>query len=71
MGVKLNSGNTIHINLEPDSREETTRLFNELSVVGTITAELDDMSLGGYWSAYYGSCSDKFGINWMFNFTTK
>jgi uncharacterized protein YndB with AHSA1/START domain/uncharacterized glyoxalase superfamily protein PhnB len=71
MGFKLNSGNNMHINLEPESREETKRLFDALAVDGNITAELHDMSLGGYWGTYYGSCTDKYGINWMFNFTTK
>ncbi|MES2515482.1 MAG: SRPBCC domain-containing protein [Bacteroidota bacterium] len=67
MGFTLNSGNNTHINLEPDSKEETTRLFNALSSGGNITMPLQDMFFG----AYYGSCTDKYGVNWMFNFTTK
>ena len=63
MGLKVECGNNIHINLEPETREETKRLYEALSVGGKITMELQDM----FWGAYYGSCTDKFGINWMFN----
>lgn len=65
MGFTLNFGNNCHINLEPDSREETTRLFNALSAGGKVTMELQDMFFG----AYYGSCTDKFGVNWMFTYS--
>ena len=65
MGLKVEYGNNIHINLEPDSREETKRLFNALSDGGKVTMELQDM----FWGAYFGSCTDRYGINWMVNFT--
>lgn len=64
MGFELTSGNNMHINLEPDSREETERIFNALSEGGKIDMPLQDM----FWGAYYGSFKDKFGINWMVNF---
>ncbi|KAA3628691.1 MAG: VOC family protein [Bacteroidetes bacterium] len=64
MGQKVNPGNNVHISLAPDSREETTRLFNALSEGGVVTMQLADM----FWGAYYGSCVDKFGIQWMLNF---
>lgn len=67
MGFKVNEGNNVHINLEPDSRAETKRLFEALSAGGTITMELQYM----FWGAYYGSCTNKFGINWMFNLPNK
>jgi PhnB protein len=38
------------------------RLFNALSTGGTIEAELQDM----FWGDYYGSCRDRFGVQWMF-----
>ena len=65
MGFKLNKGNNIYINLEPDTRAETERLFKALSADGKVTMELQD----AFWGAYFGSCVDKFGINWMFNCT--
>ncbi len=62
MGFTLIKGNNMHINLEPDTRKETKRLFDALSEGGEITMELKDMFFG----AYFGSCTDKFGINWFF-----
>lgn len=64
MGFKLKMGNNVYINLEPDSRKETERLFHALSEGGKIEMELQDT----FWGAYYGSCIDKFGVHWMFNF---
>lgn len=67
MGFKLTTGNNVHINLQPDTRKETKRLFDALSKDGTVTMELQDM----FWGDYYGSCTDKFGIQWMFNCSEK
>ncbi len=65
MGFTVNYGNNVHINLELDSKEETKRLFDTLSADGTVTMDLQDM----FWGAYFGSCTDKFGVQWMFNFS--
>ena len=67
MGFKVNFGNNSYINLEPDSKSETKNLFDALSRGGIVTMELQDM----FWGAYYGSCTDKFGVNWMFNCVEK
>ena len=67
MGFKLNFGNNIHISLEPDTKAETKRLFDALSMGGKITMELQVM----FWGAYYGACTDKYGVQWMFNCTEK
>jgi PhnB protein len=67
MGFKVNFGNNVYINLEPDSKAETKRLFDALAAGGTITQELQDM----FWGSYYGSCTDKYGVQWMFNYTEK
>ena len=64
MGFHLNFGNNMHISLEPDTREETKKLFDVLSAGGKITMDLQDM----FWGSYYGTCIDKFGVQWMFNF---
>lgn len=63
MGFNLHGGNNVHIQLEPDTREETLRLFNGLSEGGKVSTELQEM----FWGAYFGSCVDRFGIHWMFN----
>ena len=67
MGFKVAFGNNIYINLEPDTREETKRLFDALLTGGTLTMELQDM----FWGAYFGSCTDKYGVQWMFNCVAK
>lgn len=67
MGFKVIQGNNVYINLEPDTRTETRRLFKALSEGGKVEQELQDM----FWGDYYGSCSDKFGIHWMFNCAEK
>ena len=64
MGFVVNKGNNTYIMLEPDSKEETNRLFKSLSAEGNVTMPLQDM----FWGAYYGTCTDKFGIQWMFNY---
>lgn len=67
MGFQVIMGNNVHITLEPDSREETRRLFEALSAGGRITMPLQDM----FWGDYFGSCADQFGVNWMFNCVEK
>lgn len=65
MGFALNFGNNIHVNLEPDTRAETDKLFNALAEGGSVTQPLQEM----FWGGYYGSCTDKYGVQWMFNCT--
>lgn len=67
MGFHVNFGNNMHINLETDTREETERLFNALAEGGNITMPLQDM----FWGDYFGSCTDKFGVQWMVNCLSK
>jgi PhnB protein len=67
MGFNLNFGNNVYINLEPDTRNETKKLFDGLSIGGKVTMQLQEM----FWGAYYGSCTDKFGVQWMFNCVEK
>jgi PhnB protein len=64
MGHKLKIGNNTTICLEPDSKEETDRLFNALSAGGLDIQAPQDM----FWGAYWGTCLDKYGVRWMFNF---
>lgn len=66
-GFNITQGNNVYINLEPDTREETNRLFNALSNGGHVEQDLQEM----FWGSYYGSCTDKFGIKWMFNCDAK
>ncbi|NVO06418.1 MAG: VOC family protein [Rhodoferax sp.] len=67
MGFNLVQGNNVHINLEPDTRAETQRLFDALAAGGTVGMPLTDM----FWGALFGHLVDRFGICWMFNCTSK
>lgn len=66
-GYEVEFGNNMYINLETDTREETDRLFNKLSDGGSVSFPLKEM----FWGDYYGSCTDKFGVCWMFNCSNK
>jgi PhnB protein len=63
MGFKLNQGDNVHINLEPDTRAEAERLFHALAEGGSVQMPLQDM----FWGAYFGSLRDRFGTQWMVN----
>lgn len=57
-------GNNIAISINTSSEEEATKIFNGLSVGGSVTMPLDKT----FWGAYFGMFTDKFGINWMVNY---
>ncbi len=67
MGFTVTQGNNVYINLEPDTRGETDRLFSALSVSGKVEMALQEM----FWGDYFGSLTDQFGIRWMFNCSSK
>ena len=67
MGFNLTKGDNMHINLEPETREEGKRIFDALGEGGNVTMPIQDM----FWGAYFGSLTDKFGINWMINVQSK
>ena len=67
MGFKVNFGNNVYISLHPDTREDTRRIFDNLSKGGKVEQELQDM----FWGDYYGSCQDKYGVHWMINCSEK
>ncbi len=67
MGFNVNFGNNIYISVEPDTRLETDKLFSALSAGGKVEMSLAEM----FWGDYFGSCTDKFGVHWMFNCSSK
>ena len=64
MGFAVHPGNNVHISLHPDTRSEADRLFYALAEGGMVTMPLTDM----FWWAYYGSLTDRYGIQWMVNY---
>lgn len=65
MGFKIVKGNNFYISLDVDSKEEADRLFAALSAGGKVEMGMGDM----FWGAYYGAFADKFGVQWMINYT--
>ena len=63
MGHELRIGNNTTLNLEPDTKAATERLFAALSEGGSDTVGLDPMPWGSLW----GVTLDRFGVRWMFN----
>lgn len=66
MGFQLNKGNNVYINLQPDTREEADSIFAALSAGGTVEQVMTEE----FWG-YYGSCADRFGVQWMLNVDMK
>lgn len=66
MGFTVTLGNNMHISIEPETKEEAKRIFEELSSGGKVSMPLQDM----FWGAYFGSFTDRYGINWMINHLT-
>jgi PhnB protein len=62
MGHELRIGNNVTINVEPDTRAETDRLYRALSEGGSESTGMQDMPWG-----YWGCSLDRFGVRWMFN----
>src|SRR5262245_3905471 len=63
----LTTGNNMSINIEPDTRTETDRLFKRLSDGGHVEMPLQET----FWGGYLGSLTDRFGIRWMVNCASK
>ncbi len=63
-GAVVVAGTSVLINLEPDTRAESKRLFSALSAGGSVTTPLHE----ALWGAYFGSVTDKFGVHWRVSF---
>ena len=57
-------GDVFSISIAPDSEEEATRIFSELSAGGEVTMPLEKT----FWNALFGTLTDKFGVQWMVNY---
>lgn len=64
MGQKLVVGNNTHIMLEVNSKEEADKYFQTLSVGGKDQMPMQET----FWGAYFGSFTDRFGVQWMIDF---
>ena len=65
MGPARIEGNNYSISVHPGSKQEADRVFNALAQGGTITMPIAEQ----FWGDYFGSLTDRFGINWMVNYS--
>jgi PhnB protein len=65
LGPKRVEGNNFSISVHPDSKPEADRIFNALTEDGTVTMPIADQ----FWGDYFGSVTDRFGTNWMVNYS--
>jgi len=63
-GGPLQVGNNFSISYSAPSREAADRVFAALSDGGETVMAMQDT----FWNAYFGLCTDKFGVSWMVNF---
>ena len=57
----LSTGNNFSLSVETESAEESDSLLAHLAEGGTVTMPMRRQ----FWGAYFGMCTDRFGINWM------
>ncbi|MFD1095563.1 VOC family protein [Salegentibacter chungangensis] len=57
-------GNNFSVSVHTDKKEESDRIFNELSKDGEVMMPMENT----FWGSYFGMFTDKFGINWMVSF---
>ena len=67
MGQVNENENRSKIAISAETRDEADKLFNGLSVGGTIEVPIGDSP----WGSYFGMFRDKFGIEWMVDFDPK
>lgn len=67
MGPPRVEGNNISISVHPSSKQEADRIFDALSQGGAITMPIADQ----FWGDYFGSLTDRFGVNWMVNYSAQ
>ena len=60
-GAPLQQGDNFSISIQADSNREADLIYSALAQDGTVTMPLQVT----FWGAYFGTCRDKFGVNWM------
>jgi PhnB protein len=67
MGRTNENENRSKIFINAESREEADKLFNGLSAGGNVEMPIGDAP----WGSYFAMFRDKYGIEWMVDFTPK
>jgi PhnB protein len=67
MGKTNENENRSKIAISAESKDEADKLFNGLSAGGQIEMPMTDSP----WGSYFGMFRDKYGIEWMIDFSQK
>jgi PhnB protein len=65
IGSALQTGNSIMLCLNCSSDQEINTIFDRLAAGGHVKTPLHQ----SFWGATYGELKDKFGMDWMLNYT--
>lgn len=60
-GPPLNIGNNFSLSVTAESRENADQLLAAIAENGNVTMPMAD----AFWGAYFGMCTDQFGVSWM------
>lgn len=60
-GPPLAVGNNFSLSVDGESRQRSDELLAKLAEGGSVTMPMQET----FWGAYFGMCTDQFGINWM------
>lgn len=63
-GQEISIGKNVNLSINFETEEEQEKVFNKLADGGNVTMPLQDT----FWGAKFGSLTDKYEINWMFNY---
>ena len=66
-GSQLVKNGMVHLSINFEDLAEEEKVFHALSEGGKVTMPLQDT----FWGARFGMLTDKFGVNWMFNYDLK
>lgn len=67
LGQVNENENRSKITIHPDSKEEADKIFEGLSVGGTVEMPIDNSP----WGSYFAMFRDKYGIEWMIDYVAK
>jgi PhnB protein len=67
MGRHNENENRSKISVTAESKEEADKIFNGLSAGGNVEMPIGDSP----WGSYFGMFRDKYGIEWMIDFSKK
>lgn len=62
---QVTAGTNTSLSISVESKEEADRVFAGLSAGGSVQMPMDIM----FWGDYFGMLTDKFGIQWMVNYS--